>query len=233
MQWQPDGNAALRLPAGFIGLDVDDYAGKGGGATWQAHLTCYGPLPKTWTIVNREDGVSGTRLYWADTPGPLRAELAGGGVDVIRRGHRYVVLPPSLHPDGRTYRLVDSTWQPTNVVPAPADIPLLPESWRAALRRPRRRKSGGDVPPAPVVTESGEPVHRDERLVDLARKCIRDGRAKPIRDAAGVSLDDLAARLRLTRTRASHLELGRLRRPPPRVLEEYGRFLSEHVSPVR
>jgi hypothetical protein len=234
IEGQPDGNAALRLPAGFVGLDVDDYDGKGGGATWRAHLARCGPLPKTWTIVNREDGVSGTRLYRADTTGPLRGVLAGGGVDVIHRGHRYIVLPLSLHPDGRTYCLVDSSWQCTSVVPAPADIPVLPESWQdALLRARRRRKSGRNRTHAAAATEPVEPVRRDEVLVELARDCIRDGRAKAIRDAAGVSLDDLAVRLHLARARAGHLESGRLRQPRPRLLEEYGRFLSEHVSLVR
>ncbi len=62
---QPDGNAALRLPVGVVGLDMDHYDGKHGGRTLAEHEQRLGSLPPTYTITSRSDGVSGIRLYQA------------------------------------------------------------------------------------------------------------------------------------------------------------------------
>ena len=82
-------NAALRLPCGVIGLDVDTYGDKRGDRTLARHVQAHGPLQPTWTIVNRQDGRSGTRLYRCAFEGPFRSSLDGGDVDLIHRGYRY------------------------------------------------------------------------------------------------------------------------------------------------
>src|SRR4051812_22998134 len=45
---QGAGNVALRLPRGVYGLDVDNYAGKTGGAALASLTATHGPLPATW-----------------------------------------------------------------------------------------------------------------------------------------------------------------------------------------
>ncbi|MBT2566575.1 bifunctional DNA primase/polymerase [Arthrobacter sp. ISL-85] len=129
----PDGNIALRLPAGVIGIDVDHYEGKDGGGTLAALQDAHGPLPETWRTGSRADGVSGIRLYRVPEglrwPGDL-----GNGIEVIQTRHRYAVVWPSVHPNGGTYRWTgpDGVTRASGV-PAPADLAPLPPAWVKAL----------------------------------------------------------------------------------------------------
>lgn len=112
IQWRkkhPDANIGLRLPKGVIGIDVDAYAGKPGAKTLEDLEVELGPLPPTWVITSRDDGVSGIRLYRVSGGfdfAPPSWHSPGPGIDVIHFGHRYVVAPPSVHPEGGTYRWV-------------------------------------------------------------------------------------------------------------------------------
>lgn len=125
------GNIALRLPPGVYGLDVDAYGGKGGAAALAALTEQCGPLPDTWVVTSRDDGVSGIRLFraalepgrrWRDEPGGH-----GAGIEAIHFGHRYAVVWPSVHPDtGRKY-----TW--SSDYPTPDMLPELPAAWCEAL----------------------------------------------------------------------------------------------------
>lgn len=135
-----DGNIALRLPRGVYGLDVDDYAGKTGGAALAHLVAAYGPLPPTWIVSSREDSISGIRFFradhgdgrkWRDEPGGH-----GAGIEAIHFGHRYAVVWPSLHPDiGRkyTWRGPDGAVVADGIVPALAELPALPDAWAAGL----------------------------------------------------------------------------------------------------
>ena len=123
----PNGNIGLRLPKGVVGIDVDDYANKGGGATLAQLEAEHGKLPPTWTSTSRGLGVSGIRLFRVPEdvvfPGVL-----GPGIDVIQHHHRYVVAAPSIHPTGEQY----AWYNPEGVRgkgPAVADLPALPEAW--------------------------------------------------------------------------------------------------------
>ena len=130
-----DGNIGIRPPDTVIGLDVDAYPGKPGGETL-AHLeSLCGPLPATWRSSARDDSVSGIRFF--RVPAGIKWEgIAGAGIEVIQRNHRYAVAPPSQHPSAGRYRWTrpDGTVA-VGAVPAVADLPELPETWVQRLRK--------------------------------------------------------------------------------------------------
>lgn len=148
-------NIGLWMRDGIIGIDVDDYDGKGGGATFNRLLADLGPLPDTWMSSARADGMSGIRFYkipkGKEWPGK-----AGKGIDVVSRNYRYAAVYPSHHPDtGGTYRwyapgselngnpttlvsepaLINGAYQhsfaeiPEHRLPDPLYLPELPQKW--------------------------------------------------------------------------------------------------------
>jgi len=124
-------NIALHLPRGVIGVDVDDYAGKGGGATLHKLVAEHGPLPATWLSTSRGDGISGIRLF--RIPDDVELISAMPGIEIVQAHHRYVVCWPSIHPEtNAVYQWVDEA---TGVggIPVLADLPQLPAAWLAAL----------------------------------------------------------------------------------------------------
>lgn len=128
-----DGNIALRLPPGIIGLDVDDYKGKDGGKTLAALIERAGvPLPVTWKSSARPGGVSGIYLFRV----PLELAWpgqAGPHIEIIQYGHRYLVVRPSWNPDADAMY----GWQPPGgdlttaggKIPRPDELPWLPPAW--------------------------------------------------------------------------------------------------------
>jgi hypothetical protein len=90
-------NIGLRLPDGIIGIDVDAYGGKLGGATLGDLVTRWGPLPDTWTLSARCDGLSGIRFYRVPVGKSWPGEV-GPDIQVIQYRHRYAVAFPSIHP---------------------------------------------------------------------------------------------------------------------------------------
>ncbi len=133
-----DGNIALRMRPGQLGVDVDAYDGKPGARTlreWQEHLG--DELPGTWISTSRleeHDGVlSGIRHYRLP-PGVPTKGWAGGapGIEFIRQGHRYAVAPPSRHdrPGHPEYLWVHSlSGEVREDPPAVDELPVLDEQW--------------------------------------------------------------------------------------------------------
>jgi hypothetical protein len=121
------GNIGLRLPLDVIGIDVDAYDDKVGAETLTAAEKAHGKLPPTWRTTSRDDGVSGIRLY--RVPPGMAWEQIGDGIETIQRGHRYAVVWPSLHPEGRTYRWIDPSGVVSTVIPHIDELPSLPQSW--------------------------------------------------------------------------------------------------------
>ena len=58
-----NGNIGLRVPANVIGIDVDNYDGKAGGADLAVLEAKLGELPPTFISTSREDRVSGIRFF--------------------------------------------------------------------------------------------------------------------------------------------------------------------------
>jgi hypothetical protein len=130
--WTEDrghGNIALRLPPDVLGVDVDHYGNKPGGAVLASLEEQLGTLPPTWRTTSRDDGVSGIRLY--RIPAGLRwPGVLGPGIETIRHEHRYAVTWPSIHPAGGTYRWITPDGATAlGVVPSIDDLPDLPDAW--------------------------------------------------------------------------------------------------------
>jgi hypothetical protein len=129
--WIDDGphNICLRMPDNLLGLDVDAYDGKTGLQTFAAAEERWGKLPPTWRTTSRDDGVSGIRLYIIPPGLKWPGQLPGGGVELCHLAHRYVVAPPSVHPEGRRYRWINPDGMDTFAVPSPDELPRLPINW--------------------------------------------------------------------------------------------------------
>uniref|UniRef100_A0A5Q5CIZ3 DNA primase/polymerase bifunctional N-terminal domain-containing protein n=1 Tax=Mycobacterium sp. (strain JLS) TaxID=164757 RepID=A0A5Q5CIZ3_MYCSJ len=128
-----------------VGIDVDHYA-KGGkdkrGGDQLAKLEAeLGPLPATWISSARVDGTSGIRYFRVPAGLTFRGQVAAD-IECIYRGYRFAVVWPSTNPDagGATYWWFPPGTTPnaggrkawnshTDVLPKPADLPLLPDAW--------------------------------------------------------------------------------------------------------
>lgn len=142
-------NVALRLPETVLGIDVDNYDDKTGGASLQAAEDRLGPLPSTWRSTSRDDDpISGIKFYRVP-PGRQWADKIGPGIEVIHHGHRYAVAAPSLHPEGRVYGWFDPDGLPAFDTPEVTSFPELPPAWVAEFDQ-------GDVADRPVKADLKE-----------------------------------------------------------------------------
>lgn len=103
---RPDANIGLATGHGLVVLDVD---GPEGLAELQALVTLHGPLPRTLA---------------ARTGNGLHAYFAYAGTDIkssarsklhVRATGGFVVIPPSLHPNGRRYEWIDPSLTVANL----------------------------------------------------------------------------------------------------------------------
>lgn len=189
MAWVEDrgeGNIALHLPDGVLGIDVDEYDGKVGGATLARYEAQWGPLPATWLTTSR-DNVSGIRLFRVPVaesgtslgwPSELKPDI-----QLVHRGHRYMVVPPSIHPDtGRAYRWVTPDGVTSTVGPRVAELPELPWAWVVGLTQGREAHTytGAGMDEAEIKAwleahNHGEPCHRMADAVDDALEELQTG----------------------------------------------------------
>jgi len=121
----PTANVAIACaPSGLVVLDIDPR--NDGDATLTRLQAELGKLPLTPTCLT---GAGGMHLYFRDTVGAFIGS-AGEGIDIKSAG--YVLAPPSVHPNGATYR-----W---DVAAHPLETLLaeLPDRWLARLtERPK------------------------------------------------------------------------------------------------
>ncbi|MFM9543394.1 bifunctional DNA primase/polymerase [Streptomyces turgidiscabies] len=200
----PAHNLALRLPANYIGIDVDAYDGRGGDKTLRRLEAKHGKLPTGPISTSRSDGVSGIRLFRTRTQERL-VNSPGPGIEIVQRHHRFVMCWPSIHPRTRA----QYTWQNTaELVPFADEIPILPLRWEKALRAPRRRTSvPAPTGPLPSREAASESLLRHIRAVAAELAALPKGSAAngPCNDAAlklssyaphDVSADVIRAELR-------------------------------------
>ncbi len=154
-----DGNIALRLPGGVIGVDADCWKGQAERVAWEELTSRCGPLPADAPrCTSRSDGESGIRLFRVPPAFSCGGNLPAGsnGVspgEVIQVHHRYVVAPPSRHPEGTIYRWVNL---PDGEVPEVASLPELPAAWLDALRSGQGAAGQLDLVHDERVTANGQ-----------------------------------------------------------------------------
>lgn len=127
--WSWDGNIALRLAPDVVGVDVDVY--HGGRSGLDELMDRYGVLPATAWSTSREDG-SGIGLFRVPVGTTLATDPAQG-IDMIQAHHRYMVVWPSIHPEGRLYQWIDDYGNPLDGPPDVDDLPELPWAWVEGL----------------------------------------------------------------------------------------------------
>ncbi|MBT1171003.1 bifunctional DNA primase/polymerase [Bifidobacterium sp. SO4] len=134
-------NFGLVMPAEVICLDVDSPDGhtrkEDGAPALAAKERELGALPPTWTSGHGNPGSPYRHRFFRVPPDiPLHAICEG--VDLIRRTHRFVVAPPSIHPSGEVYYWLrpDGSRADPGEIPSPNDFPMLPPAWIEAMRNP-------------------------------------------------------------------------------------------------
>lgn len=127
---QQDKNIGCIVPDGYVVIDIDGAAARESLVELE---NTYGALPKTWMSFR---GNPDRYHMWYRTPTGLTwpGRLAPG-IDIIYRHYRYMVLPPSVHPDGGQYRWANM--QRNALRASPGYFPDLdehvdlPEGWEA------------------------------------------------------------------------------------------------------
>ena len=151
-----DGNIALRLgkldpgyvpeggkPCGYelVGIDIDDYRDKHG---WNELLELegkLGKLPPTVCSTSRweQSEHTYTAVFMIPTGYILKGKAADC-IDILYAGNRYLVVHPSIHPEGMTYEWRygsgSTEWQTwDDGIPSAYECALLPEPWFEYLKR--------------------------------------------------------------------------------------------------
>lgn len=167
----PNGNVALRMPDGVIGIDVDAYKPKVGGQTLAQAEGRLGALPATWRSSSR-NAPSGIWFY--RVPEERTWKDVGLHVETISWHHRYAVVWPSVNPNdgGSRYRWTDPDGLPCQV-PAVEDLPWLPAAWVRELDKGEGVQGSPEMPvelsPHTVRTKVEETLRWLEDAPDGAR----------------------------------------------------------------
>jgi P4 family phage/plasmid primase-like protien len=121
----------IRLPKGFVAIDVDAYGDKPGAETLEELVGRLGPLPSTWVATARVLP-SGKYIFRVPETAILMGK-AGAGVDICQHHHRYVVCAPSVHASAGPVTWRNSVSWDECAIPFPSEIPWLPIPWLIEL----------------------------------------------------------------------------------------------------
>lgn len=138
----PGLNLGSRMPVGVACIDVDCYAEKGGAETLAAKVAEWGPLPATWSVTARSDG--SRKMFFRVPDGWEGHGVAGPGIEVLQRHHRYTVAPHSVQDGVGLVRAYDPEGNDCGQLPPPGELPALPSAWVDGLRKdaPRLHSRG-------------------------------------------------------------------------------------------
>jgi len=160
--WTEQPHANIGTPtgqvSGFFVVDIDPR--NGGSKTWARLIKKYEPIPHT---AIQATGGGGTHILFRHIPG-LRCSTLAPGIDIKGEGG-YIVVSPSVHLRGTTYRWKGDTWWED--LAKPADAPR----W---LRRLLTRGKKATKKNAPTTAQGKWPQgERNVRLTSLAGKLQR------------------------------------------------------------
>jgi hypothetical protein len=166
----PEANIGLATgsSSGLIALDLDP---RNGGETSWLHLRADRTIPKT---AKQRTGGGGRHIFFHN-PGDVRCGTLAPGVDVKAEGG-YVILPPSVHPSGETYRWLDEDLGGKALL-EPAVLP----DWLLARLRSGNQRQANNVTTAPEVLVEGQ---RNNGLTSLAGIMRHRGMSQESIDAA-------------------------------------------------
>ena len=142
----PERNCLLRMPAGLIGIDIDEYwkagAPKRGYQNILPDFVRFGDLPATYSSTSRGSGQPSRILFYQVKEGVRFNSAPYKDVEIVQHHHRYAVVWPSVHPNtGNTYMWYDTVGREC-YPPKPSDISLLPEEWYAPLMTSTKQFGG-------------------------------------------------------------------------------------------
>ncbi|WP_260932194.1 bifunctional DNA primase/polymerase [Mycolicibacterium llatzerense] len=179
----------VRCPLGVLGIDVDAYDGRSGAETLDRWRSQFGPLPATYRVSARVDGISG--IYLFRVPNDFYPkEPPNGGVEFLDRHHRYLVAPPSWHHTGRPYQLYmpNGLCSATGVLPLVEDLPQLPQTYleglpQAAVAGRGREADSAEVARFELAYDSGPQPDMVPHLIRRAKAANADSVRNAVRDA--------------------------------------------------
>jgi P4 family phage/plasmid primase-like protien len=121
-------NLGTIVPDGVVVFDIDGKPGQETLAELEGRL---GALPPTWMSFRGDP--DRYHLWYVCPEGLTWPGKLGAGLDVIYRHYRYMVCPPSVHPDGGQYRWAnlrgDSLRVSHGYLPGIDEFSDLPEAW--------------------------------------------------------------------------------------------------------
>jgi putative DNA primase/helicase len=161
-------NIGSIVPDGVVVFDID---GEPGQETLTELEEKLGPLPPTW--LSFRGNPDRYHLWFSCPEGLVWPGKLGTGLDIIYRHYRYMVMPPSIHPDGGQYRwanLRKGTLRASgSYLPEIDEFADLPESWL-------------------VLANPDGYVHRERAQID-SRLWVREhGKGKPCSQMKKVAL---------------------------------------------
>jgi Bifunctional DNA primase/polymerase, N-terminal len=180
-EYQAASNIAIHMPDGTVGIDVDHYDGKTGGATLAQIENELGKLPDTYISTSRNDGISGIRWFRVE-PGLRWPTGPGEDIEFIHKGHRYAVVWPSVHPSGGRYIWIDQYRGDESSPPNDDELAWMPDEWQL-------RFTGG-------LLREDQPEYRAATEAERAQ-CLTEGEpCKATSDALGKYQDRVVASAR-------------------------------------
>ena len=197
-QYLGDNNVGLRLMY-EVGIDIDSYDdSKDAGRTWEHLCQLHGEPPPTVRVSSRfgegYDGLAGIKLY--RLPRKYRPLVerrvwkgqAGSGIDLIRLGHRHVMVWPSLHPKRETrYQWLDERTGEIHdgPIPSPESLPELADVWVEEVLLKAAHDAGAnkmhsdghrDSAAESAHWTTGTPCKAVEAALERAMRELKDGR---------------------------------------------------------
>lgn len=163
----PRANIGIATGEGLVVVDIDNDSTKGkfGSESLHEWEGRWGALPETVTCLT---GSGGMHLYYR-VNGPF-SNCAGILPDIdIRADGGYVVAPPSVHPNGRTYE-----WEADHDPSTAILKPVKAGSSLARLLSTRRKKTPQEAPNEPTAANIPE-GRRTDALVSLVGTLVDAG----------------------------------------------------------